>query len=160
MYDLERFAIAARTLVETTNWPVVVTGTDKHRAAAAPLLATLGLHAIDLIGKTTLPDLIALVAHAQVMLSNNTSTMHIADATQTPSVILFAGTELERQWQPRQTRAHLLRRPTPCSPCYAFTCPYAMECLDIPPTEVVTAALSLLKRPSSPISSPVGYGGT
>nr|WP_278002814.1 glycosyltransferase family 9 protein [Nodosilinea sp. LEGE 06152] len=144
MYDLERFAIAARTLAETTNWPVVVTGTDKNRAAAEPLLATLGLHAIDLIGKTTLSDLVALVAKAQLLLSNNTSTMHIADATQTPSVILFAGTELERQWQPRQTRAHLLRRPTPCNPCYAFTCPYAMECLDIPPTEVVTAALSLL----------------
>ena len=144
MYDLERFAIAACTLAEKTGWPVVVTGTDKNRAAAEPLLATLGPHAIDLISKTALPDLVALVAKAQLMLSNNTSTMHIADATQTPSVILFAGTELERQWQPRQTRARLLRRPTPCSPCYAFTCPYAMECLDIPPTEVVTAALSLL----------------
>ncbi len=145
MYDLERFAIAARTLAETLGWPVVVTGTDKHRPAAAPLLATLGLHAIDLIGKTTLADLVALVAHAQLMLSTNTSTMHIADATQTPSVILFAGTELERQWQPRQTRARLLRRPTPCSPCYAFTCPYAMECLDISPADVVAAALSLIK---------------
>lgn len=144
MYDLERFAIAARTLAETTGWPVVVTGTDNHRPAAAPLLAILGLHAIDLIGKTTLADLVALVAQARLMLSNNTSTLHIADATQTPSVILFAGTELERQWQPRQTRARLLRRPTPCSPCHAFTCPYNLECLDIPPTEVVTAALSLL----------------
>ncbi|WP_035994347.1 glycosyltransferase family 9 protein [Leptolyngbya sp. KIOST-1] len=159
MYDLERFAIAARTLAETTNWPVVVTGTDKHRAAAAPLLDILGLHAMDLVGKTTLPDLVALVAKAQLMLSTNTSTMHIADATQTPSVILFAGTELERQWQPRQTRARLLRRPTPCSPCYAFTCPYHMECLDIPPTEVVTAALSLLDLPDHSISPSVGYGG-
>jgi len=82
------------------------------------------------------------------MLSNNTSTMHIADATQTPSVILFAGTELERQWQPRQTPVRLLRRPTPCAPCYAFTCPYEMECLDLPPAAVVAAGLALLQSQS------------
>ncbi|MEP0901147.1 glycosyltransferase family 9 protein [Nodosilinea sp. FACHB-13] len=144
MYDLERFAIAARTLADKTGWPVVVTGTAKDRAAAASLLDTLGPHAIDLIGQTSLEDLVALVAQARLLLSNNTSTMHIADATQTPSVILFAGTELERQWQPRQTRAQLLRRPTPCSPCYAFTCPYELECLDIAPENVVAAGLALL----------------
>ena len=31
-----------------------------------------------------------------------------------------------------------------CSPCYAFECPYNLECLDIPPEEVVEAGLSLL----------------
>jgi ADP-heptose:LPS heptosyltransferase len=149
MYSLKRFAIAARTLAEKTGYPVVVTGTDKNRSDAAPLLDALGNCAIDLIGQTTLSDLVALVAHAQLMLSNNTSTMHIADATQTPSVILFAGTELERQWRPRQTRAHLLRRPTDCTPCYAFTCPYHMECLDIPPDEVVQAGLALLQTTST-----------
>jgi ADP-heptose:LPS heptosyltransferase len=144
MYDLKRFAIAARTLADKTGWPVVVTGTAKDRAAAAPLLNTLGPQAIDLIGQTSLGDLVALVAQARLLLSNNTSTMHIADATQTPSVILFAGTELERQWQPRQTCARLLRRLTPCSPCYAFTCPYELECLDIALEDVVAAGLALL----------------
>jgi ADP-heptose:LPS heptosyltransferase len=148
MYDLDRFAIAARTLANKTGYPVVVTGMAQHREAAAPLLAALGPQAIDRIGQTTLADLVALVAHAQLMISTNTATLHIADATETPSVILFAGTELERQWQPRRTRARLLRRPTPCSPCYAFTCPHAMECLDIPPEDVVAAALALLPQPA------------
>lgn len=152
MYSLERFAIAARTLAEKTGCPVVVTGTDKNRPDAAPLLDILGSHAIDLIGKTSLSDLVALVAHAELMLSNNTSTMHIADATQTPSVILFAGTELERQWRPRQTRAHLLRRPTGCTPCYAFTCPYSLECLDITPEEVVQAGLNLIQTAEAGLS--------
>lgn len=144
MYSLERFAIAARTLSRKTGWPIMVTGTDKNRDAAAPLLAAIGDAAIDLIGKTTLSDLVALVAHAQLLLSNNTSTMHIADATQTPSVVLFAGTELKRQWRPRQAPVRLLQRPTPCSPCYSFTCSYEMECLDIPPEVVVEAGLSLI----------------
>ncbi|HEY9880589.1 MAG TPA: glycosyltransferase family 9 protein [Leptolyngbyaceae cyanobacterium] len=145
-YDLERFAIASRQLSQLTGYPVVITGTEKEAPQAAPILNILGDCVINLMGKTTLSDLVALIAQAKLLLSNNTSTMHIADATQTPSVILFAGTELECQWQPRQTKAILLRQPTPCAPCYQFTCPYQLECLDIEPEAVVEAGLRLLQE--------------
>ncbi len=144
-YDSQRFAIAARQLAEITNLPVVVTGVEKDRDKSASLLATLGNYAIDVIGKTTLPQLAALIADTKLVLTNNTSTMHIADATRTPTVVMFAGTELECQWEPRNGTSRLLRRPTECSPCYAFTCPYQLECLDIPPEEVVVAGMELLK---------------
>lgn len=143
-YDWKRFAIATHQLAQTTGWKVVVTGVPKDRERSDGLLKMLEGWAIDLIGETTLAELAVLIADAKLMLSNNTSTMHIADATRTPSVILFAGTEYESQWRPRSCPAQLLRRPTPCSPCYAFTCPYHLECLDIPPETVVTAALQLL----------------
>jgi len=79
-----------------------------------------------------------------LVLTNNTSTMHLLDALRTPGVVLFSGTELEEQWRPRDVPHRLLRRETWCSPCYAFTCPYNLECLDIPPEEVAEAGLSLL----------------
>jgi ADP-heptose:LPS heptosyltransferase len=143
-YDSQRFAIAARKLAEVTQMPVVVTGVEKDCPKSPSVLATLGEYGIDLIGKTTLSQLAALVANAKLVLTNNTSTMHIADATRTPTVVMFAGTELECQWQPRNGTSRLLRRPTPCSPCYAFTCPYQLECLDISPEEVVAAGLELI----------------
>lgn len=145
-YDAKRFAIAAQQLAKITGWKVAVTGVEKDRDRAAMVLDILGDLAIDLIGKTSLPELAALIANAELMLSNNTSTMHIADATRTPSVILFAGTELECQWQPRDCRARLLRQPTPCHPCYAFQCPYDLECLDIEPDEIVRSSLELLGK--------------
>lgn len=148
-YASERFAIAARQLAEITGYQVVVTGVAKDHHYSAPLLDALGNGAINLIGVTNLAELAALIANAKLMLSNNTSTMHLADATRTPSVILFAGTEYESQWQPRHTTAQLLRQPTACSPCYAFTCPYNLECLDIPPAQVVEAGLKLLQLPIS-----------
>ena len=138
------FAIAARQLAEITGWKVVVTGVKKDRSHSSELLEILGEWAIDLIGATSLSELAALIAKARLMLSNNTSTMHIADATRTPSVILFAGTELESQWRSRNCPLILLRQPTACSPCYAFTCPYDLECLDISPDRVVAAGLELL----------------
>jgi len=144
-YNQERFAAAARYLAIHTGWPVVVTGVAKDRDRSGPLMETLSPYAIDLIGSTTLPGLAALIANAQLVLTNNTSTMHLADATRTPMVVMFAGTEYESQWRPRHGLSRLLRRPTPCSPCYAFTCPYQLECLDIPPEEVIAAGLELLK---------------
>ncbi|OWY69296.1 glycosyl transferase family 9 [cyanobacterium TDX16] len=151
-YDDCRFAIAARQLSQMTSLPIVVTGTNKDRDRARPLLDILG-DAIDLIGATSLAEFATLIANARLVLTNNTSTMHIADATNTPSVILFAGTELESQWQPRHAPVKLLRRPTVCSPCYAFTCPYNMECLDISPEEVIAAGLEMLDRTNSKFKS-------
>ena len=39
-------------------------------------------------------------------------------------------------------------KPTACSPCFAFQCPYNMECLDFEPAEVVDAALAMLAAQS------------
>ncbi|MBD2091728.1 glycosyltransferase family 9 protein [Microcoleus sp. FACHB-1515] len=144
-YDGDRFAQAARQLADRTGFDIIVTGVEKDRDRSRSVLKILGDRAVDAIGKTSLGELTALIAQARLLLTNNTSTMHIADATRTPTVVMFAGTELECQWQPRSTRAKLLRRPTSCSPCYAFTCPYNLECLDISVEEVVKAGLELLR---------------
>ncbi len=143
-YAWERFASASRRLAEITGWRVVVTGMPKDRERSATILEALKPLAIDLIGATSLSELAALIAGTRLVLTNNTSTMHLADATRTPSVIMFAGTEYESQWRPRHAPTRLLRQPTDCSPCYSFTCPYDLECLDIPPEKVVAAGLELL----------------
>jgi ADP-heptose:LPS heptosyltransferase len=81
--------------------------------------------------------------------------MHIVDALQVPNVVMFAGTEYECQWRPRYSPSRLLRRPTVCSPCYAFACPYHLECLDIEPEAIVQAALSVLEPVLKPVLEPV-----
>lgn len=144
-YFTDRFALACRDLSQRTGWPVLVTGSARDRERGGPLLATLGDSGIDLIGATSVPELAALVANARLVLANDSLVMHLADATGSPSVVLYSGTEYESQWQPRHSPHRLLRRPTPCSPCYAFTCPYNLECLDIPPGEVVAAGMALLQ---------------
>ena len=143
-YPTHRFAFAARLLSEETGWPVVVSGTEADRSRSGELLDVLGDRGVDLVGATGLSELAALVEGARLVLTNNTSTMHLLDALRTPGVVLFSGTELEEQWRPRDVPHRLLRRETWCSPCYAFACPYNLECLDISPEEVAEAGLSLL----------------
>jgi ADP-heptose:LPS heptosyltransferase len=154
-YPTDCFARAAGYLSEETGWPVVVTGTGKDRESASGLFEALGERSMDLVGATGLPELAALVEGARLVLTNNTSTMHLLDALRVPGVVLFSGTELEEQWRPRSARHRLLRRETWCSPCYAFECPYNLQCLDIPPEEVAQAGLSLLAEAGDRTAKPL-----
>jgi ADP-heptose:LPS heptosyltransferase len=143
-YAPDRFVKAALQLSRITGWSVVVTGVAKDRDRTSPLLEILGDRGIDRVGMTDLKELATLVAEAQLVLTNNTSVLHLADATQTPMVVAFSGTDQESQWCPRYAPSRLLRRWTDCSPCYALACPIQMQCLDISPDEIVEAAVNLL----------------
>lgn len=143
-YPAARFGEVAHVLRQR-GWPVLVTGVEREEA----LLAEVRQHAPDasyLQGRTRLSEYAALIECASLVICNDTLPMHLADATHTPSVVLFSGTDLEEQWRPRFNAARLLRRPTPCYPCYLFECPIGLPCLDIPVSEVVAAAEDLLGR--------------
>ena len=140
-YAPHRFGAVARIL--SREWPVLVTGTERE----VEILAAVRAEAPDvpvLTGDTDLPTYAALIERAALVICNNTLPMHLGDAVRTPLVVLFAGTDEEQQWGPRSTPARLLRRPTPCAPCYYITCPIGTPCLDIPVEEVVTVAAALL----------------
>lgn len=156
-YDLDRFASVMRLLARQTGLPQIIVGSPREAGLLEPLVALAhqsGLEQVkSVVGKTSVPELAALIQRASLVVANNSASLHIADAFERPMVILYSGTELESQWRPRNAPARLLRRPTTCSPCYAFECPYAMQCLDIPPEEVVSTAVELLAGQTS-ASSP------
>jgi len=91
------------------------------------------------------PEMAAVLGRAALVIANNSAALHIADALGRPMVITYSGTEWESQWRPRSAPARLLRRETACSPCFAFSCPYGMECLDFAPEAVVDEALAMLR---------------
>jgi ADP-heptose:LPS heptosyltransferase len=115
---------------------VAVVGTAKEAELVARVT---GPGDVGLAGALDVPALAALLQGARVAVTNNSGGMHLADAVGTPVVALFAGTEDEAQFAPRSVPARLLRVPTPCAPCRAFTCPFAHECLDVTPQAVADA---------------------
>lgn len=141
-YPLARYVDVAARLAQTGHRVVVVGGPLDQAAGDAIVAAVPG--AVSLCGRTSLAELAALLRRARLLIANDSGPMHIGDAVSCPMVILYSGTELEEQWRPRSAPARLLRRPTACSPCYRFECPYDRECLAIAPTEVVSEVMSLL----------------
>lgn len=146
-YEIDRYAEVAKILTTQTGWPLVVLGSDRETELFAPIFSdNSGNSVISLVGQTSILEMAAVIHRSRLVIANDSGPMHIADALARPMVILFSGTELEEQWQPRKAPTQLLRRPTDCSPCYRFNCPYQMECLDIPPVEVAAVCLRLLQQ--------------
>ncbi|MBI2953860.1 MAG: glycosyltransferase family 9 protein [Chloroflexi bacterium] len=145
-YPFARWSSVVLNLVSYSGLPVVISGNEKDARRLKQSGPSAWNGSVILAGQTTVEQYASLIGRAAIVLTGNTSAMHLADAVGKPSVILFSGTDLECQWRPRNTPSRTLRRETPCMPCYLFTCPFSLQCLDIEPEEVVEAALDLLNK--------------
>ena len=153
-YPAERWGAVALLLGER-GWQVLLTGVEKEREAVE-LAASGAPNAAVLIGQTTMEEYAALIEGAALVLCGNTLPMHLADATRTPVLVLYSGTDLESQWAPRSAPSRLLRVPTPCHPCYLFACPIGLPCLEIAPEQVVAEAAAMLESGSRVMASASG----
>lgn len=145
-YRTEGYTEAAKMFVES-GWQVVVTGTDREAEIVSAVVRDVQ-GVIMVVGNTTLGQYAAMIEAASVVVCGNTLPLHLADAVNTPVVALYAGTDLESQWEPRYAACEILRRPTPCYPCYRFDCQIGHPCLDIAAEEIVVAASRLRLEPA------------
>jgi ADP-heptose:LPS heptosyltransferase len=103
-------------------------------------------HALDLGGRTGLPELAGVLAGARVVVAGNTGPAHLAAAVRTPIVSLFSPVVSPDRWLPyRVPHLRLGRQDTPCANTRARMCPVAGHpCLDsITDEEVLNAVAAL-----------------
>lgn len=135
------------TALVAAGYRVVVTGGRDECALAAQVSGDDG---IDISGLTSLAELAAVYAHAQVVIAPNTGPAHLAAAVGTPVVSLFAPVVPASQWKPHGLPVVLLGdQDAPCRLSRARTCPVAGHpCLDgITDTELLEAVNQLGGRP-------------
>ncbi|HVH21272.1 MAG TPA: glycosyltransferase family 9 protein [Pseudonocardia sp.] len=144
-YPADRFRAVALDLARS-GLPVVVCGSASERELARVVSGQDEPGVVTAAGELDVPGLAAVLAGAAVVVANNSGGAHLADAVGTPVVVLFAGTELVDQYQPRSVPAVVLRVPTGCTPCRQLRCPFELPCLDVPPSEVAAAARQLADR--------------
>ncbi len=126
---------------------VVVAGLAADREAGEAILAGLEHGHHNLCGETDLPGLVALLARAGLLVSNDSGAMHLAAALQMPQVALF-GSSNPVWTAPLNRRAEVIYRALECSPCYRRECPLGhTRCLtEIAPGEVLERSLKLMER--------------
>jgi len=112
----ESFAALGRLLVEAGH-RVVLIGGGGDRPLAAEVAARLGERAIDLCGKTRIPELAAVLARADALVTGDTGPMHMAAAVGTPIVGLFFGPALPFDTGPYGEDHVLLHAAVGCAPC-------------------------------------------
>lgn len=80
---------------------------------------------INLAGKTSLRELIALISECEVFVTNDSGPMHIAYAVRTPLVAIFGSTDPQLTGPPLDINGRsgeVLKSDLPCSPCFERTC--------------------------------------
>ncbi|MFT4040783.1 MAG: glycosyltransferase family 9 protein [Thermomicrobiales bacterium] len=148
-YPWPMFAEAIALLVQQHGARVVITGVASERPLAEAICDALPPEVRPRVtsaaGDLPFPAFAALIAAADLTITNNTGPMHMAAALGTPVVALFALTNPPEQWGPWRVPHRLLYREVPCRLCYSRICPTDHACLvGVPPAEVAAAAGELL----------------
>ncbi|HEV7869278.1 MAG TPA: lipopolysaccharide heptosyltransferase II [Chthoniobacteraceae bacterium] len=135
----ERFAETMRTVHVEIGCEWKVFGVEKDRPIADAILAAADIPATDLVGKTTLSELMEHLASCDLLLTNDTGTMHLAAFLGVPTVALFGSTE-HALTGPRGPAHRIVRHHVECSPCFLRECPIDFRCMHaIEVSEVVAA---------------------
>lgn len=138
-YPKESFAEAARRLTLDLGWQVLFTGGPDERALVESIRAAIPAPTFSLVGRLTLGELAALLSLAPLLISNNTGPVHVAAATGTPTVDLYALTN--PQHTPWAVPSRVLSHDVPCKNCYKSVCPMGHhDCLRLVRPEAVVAA--------------------
>jgi lipopolysaccharide heptosyltransferase II len=142
-YPPELFAKALRALSEVDGLQIVFTGGTAEAGLVQTVREMAGC-GFSLAGELRLEELAAVLSMAPLLLSNNTGPVHIAAATGTPVVDLYALTN--PQHTPWKVPARVLSHDVPCRFCYKSVCPEGHQnCLRlVSPEAVVDAVRSLL----------------
>jgi len=113
---------------------------------AKAVAASLGTaRVLDLVAKTTVTELAAVIEACDLLVTADTGAMHIASAVGTPMVAIFGSTDPAVSGPYGSTPARILYKRMECSPCGNHpTCGGAFQCLrDVTPKEVAAAIAEL-----------------
>jgi lipopolysaccharide heptosyltransferase II len=149
-WPVGRFAAAARLVTEATQAEWTLLGAPSDQAIGQELGRQLdGVPHHNLIGNTSLAQLLDTLASLDLLLTNDTGTMHLAATLGVPVVAIFGSTE--PAWTgPAGPHHTVLRHHVPCSPCFHRECPLKHDryrCFEaITPELAAQAILSTLKK--------------
>ena len=149
-YPPEMFARALELIARDTGCHLVLTGDEHEVALVESIRDSMTAPSHSFAGRLDLGGLGALIAAADVLVSNNTGPVHIAAALGTPVVDLYALTN--PQHTPWKVPCRVLFHDVPCRYCYKSVCPSGHhECLrNVAPETVAEAARQLLDGRGAP----------
>jgi len=108
------------------DWQVVIVGSANDAGIATSIQQQTQphwqQHCINLAGRTSLAQVIDVIASASAVVSNDSGLMHIAAALQRPLLALYGSTSADFT-PPLADRVKLLASNIECRPCFQRTCP-------------------------------------
>ncbi|MFO0947982.1 MAG: glycosyltransferase family 9 protein [Planctomycetota bacterium] len=121
----DRFAELARWLETDRQFRVILVGGKEEAGLAQSIADHVSSRVLNLAGKLSLRQLIALFQRSQLVVCNDSGPMHLAAAAQATMLGIFGPTEPEIYGY-RSARANYLHHRLECCPChFENACPYS-----------------------------------
>jgi lipopolysaccharide heptosyltransferase II len=148
------WAALADHLVTELGAKVILTGAASDAEITGAVAAQMHQTPLDFAGKTTIPQLAALLERCNLVISGDSGPLHMAGAVGTPVIAIHGPTDPKLSG-PVGKDATVLRLGIWCSPCYdasfwavcRFFNPVCMKA--ITPEQVLAAVRDCLERPAS-----------
>jgi ADP-heptose:LPS heptosyltransferase len=141
----ERTAAVLRELRARHATSAVLLGTRADAEFALATVRAAGDGVRDLVGRTSLRQLLAVLARARLVFGPDSGALHLAAAVGVPTLSLWGATSPERS-TPWGFAALALRGAAPCAPCFLGRCPIGRVCMrEITVDAVATTAAAALR---------------
>jgi ADP-heptose:LPS heptosyltransferase len=141
-----RFRKMMKLVQERIDCTFVVVGVMRDEPIARDVLSGAKGKVEDLVGRTSLAQLIEELRGMHALVTNDTGTMHLAASLGVPVVALFGSTE-PALTGPLGDDHVVIRHQVECSPCYQRECPIDFRCMDaITAEEVADRVVDLVAR--------------
>ncbi|HKO05823.1 MAG TPA: lipopolysaccharide heptosyltransferase II [Candidatus Acidoferrales bacterium] len=138
-WPANRYADLARRLAEAHGVRVLLFGAASEAAVAAEVELGAGPAVINLIGRSAIGDLPALLARCHLFVGNDSGAMHVAAAVGLPVVAVFGPTDPEGT-RPLASQLSIVQRRVACSPCFLRHCPIDHRCMKLVDLQLVLDA--------------------
>ncbi|MDD5435358.1 MAG: lipopolysaccharide heptosyltransferase II [Nitrospira sp.] len=143
----ERYGIVAGTLIKKYNSKIIVFGSHKETEIAEEIAAVADAPVLNMAGKTSVRELMALIARCRLIITNDSGPMHIAAALGIPVTAIFGSTDPGLSG-PIGNRHIIIKKDISCSPCFLRTCPTDLRCMDMISVEDVLEGVKEVIRKS------------
>ena len=95
-WGLENFVHIIEALSKEYPYKIVLVGGKKERENSEKITSILKSEIMNMTGKTSLTELVYIISKAQILISNDSSPVHIAMSTKTPTVCISNGNTFGR----------------------------------------------------------------
>jgi ADP-heptose:LPS heptosyltransferase len=148
-WPLENYIEFARLWIRHQDAMFLFLGTERIQREAGVLSSSLGRNAINLVGRTSLRDVLPLLQHVSFVLSEDSGLMHMAWTSGIPTLALFGSSR--HDWSaPMGPHARCLHSgDLPCGACMSPTCAFGdVHCLTRHTADAVFRAAQSVMQPT------------
>ena len=126
----ERYALLSDMIYKDFGGKILLFGSKEEKVISEMILSIANSDIINLAGKTSLLETMALIEKCNLFITNDSGLMHLAAALKIPLISIFGSTD-PLTTSPLGTSSIIIRKEVSCSPCLKKECPTDHKCMEL-----------------------------